>query len=113
MSNDLTERERKTIRFALEDVDEGRTGAFDAAFANFGDDLQRRFEPGSFGSHEAADRAYMLFETWVHFVQDHPTVAMNPEAYRLAALATAFMQEVYQVVACAEPGDIPARLEVE
>jgi DNA polymerase III epsilon subunit-like protein len=105
----LTDREAKAVRFALEDIDEARRDALGGAVENFGsiEALEERFKPGTFGAHEATDRAFLVCEIWQSNVQNHPSVFMDPEAYRLATLAWALMFDLYQLVACKqeEPHD--------
>lgn len=114
--DELTERERKVIGYGIEDTKCDRLPTLNKCFDNYGgeSEVRQRFAAGGFGAHEATDRAWLIMENWMGYVLEHPTVLMNPEAHRMAYIAQAFMQEVYQIVGCAEPDTkepIPSRQE--
>ncbi len=102
---EMTDREKEMVYIALKEVEANRDKAFEESISSFGSksEVHRRFAPGSFGSHEAADRTFIMTENWDSYVLSHPTIAMNPEAYRMAKIAFEFMHEVYQIIACADP----------
>jgi hypothetical protein len=95
---ELTEQEKYHLEFALEDVEEHRLAAHKASIESFEgeDEVHQRFDPGTYGCFEVGDRAYVAMEMWDGYVSDHPSIAMDPEAYRLASIASSFMNAVYQ-----------------
>lgn len=104
MNNVLTEKEKSLILSLLENMEEERTENFKKAIENFDseEEVHRRFDPGTMGSHEAADRTWMFVESIDHYVTTHPTVVMNKEAYRLVSMAVGLLHDAYQVIACAD-----------
>lgn len=97
---------KETLKFASEIVDSDRKQAFKESVEVFEteDEVHRRFDPGSFGSHEAADRTMLIMENVEHYLLKHPTIIMNEQAYHQAFAACQLLADVYQKVACA---DIP------
>ena len=93
-----------TLQFASEIVESHRANAFSDSVDNFGseEEVHRRFDPGSFGSHEAADRTYLIMENVEHYLLAHPTIVMNEQAYHQAFAACQLLADVYQKVACAD-----------
>ena len=85
-----------------EDAD--RQEAIRLAIVNFDgeSEVHRRFDPGTFGSHEAADRTFLLAENIESYLLNHPTLAMNKEAYHKTYLAHQLLLDVYQIVAVAD-----------
>ncbi len=63
------------------------------------EEVNRRFQPKTYGSHEAMDRAFMIYENWEEYVLGHPTTAMNKKAFLFACMAKVFMMETYQEIA--------------
>lgn len=59
------------------------------------DPLEDRFGPGTHGHHEALDRTSLVSSMFSDFVEDHPAVLLDPEAYALAAQAADFMAKLY------------------
>lgn len=95
MALDLSDREQRAIELAIQYCENDRSDAI----LTFGgqDGLQQTAaEPTS--QHEVLDRTYMIRDNWETFVIEHPVVLVNPEAHRLAQLAAAMMQEVYQLI---------------
>lgn len=88
-----------------ESVEIERQEALRLANENFGDEAEvhRRFDPGTHGSHEAADRLWIQGENVEYYIQSHPTVAMNKDAYEKVFKARELLMEAYQLIACADP----------
>lgn len=62
------------------------------------EDRKRRFEPKSFGHHEALHTAYVLMETFEHYVLNHPSVVGDPDMYRQCYRTFEQMFETYQII---------------
>jgi hypothetical protein len=92
------------VDYFLEDMETDREAGMLESVETFGDEgeVKRRFGKGSFGAHEAADRASILMENVESYLLTHPTVELNERAFKLAYLANQFLFEVYQVLACSE-----------
>lgn len=105
----LNERELKAVSMALNGIELARQSDLENADENFcgRDQLHKLFDCGlkSFGQHEASDRAYIVMENWETYVQQHPTILLNPQMYRLASLAHAFMWATYQAVGTADANE--------
>ena len=97
---------REIIEGVLSNSEANREASLLVARNNF-EDLDERFAIGGFGHHEATDRSMLIAELVDERLLEHPTIAMIPDAFRLAALASEILHELYQVVACAgvDPGD--------
>ena len=74
-----------------------------------------RYAPGSFGCHELLDRVNLLGDLLEGQVLEHPSCALHPEWYHLAARAAEALRELYQRIGAehlatedaAEPGAAP------
>ncbi len=88
-----------------EEIELEREAAFRLAVENFDSEAEvhRRFDPGSFGSHEAGDRIWIQAEIVDHYLLNAPTVVMNKEAYKMIYQARRLLFDAYQVIACADP----------
>jgi hypothetical protein len=64
------------------------------------EEVHRRFDPGSFGAHEAGDRTFIIYENIESYLLRHPTIAMNKEAFEKTYKAFELLLEVYQEIAC-------------
>lgn len=87
------------------EIEVERQEALRLAIQNFDGDAEvhRRFDPGTFGSHEAADRLWIQGENVECYILNHPTVAMNKEAYQKVYEAYQLLLAAYQLIACADP----------
>ena len=94
----------KTLQFASEHVESDRKQAFEESIETFEteEEVHRRFDPGSFGSHEAANRTMLIMDNLEHYLLKHPTIIMNEQAYHQAFAACELLMDVYQKVACAD-----------
>jgi hypothetical protein len=57
---------------------------------------EARYAPGSFGCHELLDRVHLLGDLVEGQVLEHPSCALHPEWYHLAARAAEALRELYQ-----------------
>ena len=86
------------------EVEEDRQRILALANENFNGEAEvhRRFDPGTHGSHEAADRTFIMIENIESYILNHPTVAMNKECFRMVHEAHQLLYEVYNNIACAD-----------
>ena len=86
------------------EVEEDRQRLLADAIDNFNGEAEvhRRFDPGTFGSHEAADRAFIVLEMVESYLLNHPTVVMNEECFGKVHQAHQLLYDVYQKIACAD-----------
>lgn len=84
-----------------QELEADRQQLLEKAKSNFDgeDDLKKRFGPNTFGSHELLDRAFMLQENWEHYVKEHPTTLLNPDAFKLASEIVEKMYDFYNLAA--------------
>ena len=87
-----------------QEIEQERQQILAAAAENFDGEAEvhRRFDPGTFGSHEAADRTFMMIENIESYIMNHPTVAMNEECFKKVHTAHQLLYEVYNKIACAD-----------
>lgn len=57
---------------------------------------ETRYAPGSFGCHELLDRVNLVGNLVERQVLEHPSCALRPEWYHLAARAAEALRELYQ-----------------
>lgn len=95
MALDLSAREKRALENAIQCCENDRSDAI-LVFNGIARLRQAAAEPTS--QHEVLDRTFMIRDNWETFVIEHPVVLVNPEAHRLAQLAAAMMQEVYQLI---------------
>ncbi|MBB4287863.1 hypothetical protein [Roseospira goensis] len=70
--------------------------------ADMGEDLDpEKFQPGSYGCHEALHMASFLMESVDGSVLEHPAVVLNPEWFALAAQAHDALFALYQAIGAA------------
>lgn len=102
---DLTEREERSLKLCLQHLEADRVeGMAKWLETQSLEELNKQFNNPT-GQHEACDRAFMLLETWEHYVMNHAFVTLNPEAYRIACLTHALMMESYNLIATLEAED--------
>ena len=72
--------------------------------AEYGEDWEEQWKPGTFGCHELLDRTYLL-SILLDAVLTHPSCALNAEWYRLADTASDAIATLYQSVGASHLGD--------
>ena len=88
-----------------DDIDIERKEAFKKSLETWEteEEIHRRFDPGTFGSHEAADRTFLIMENVESYLLAHPTIIMNKAAFQKVYAASELLADVYQIIACADP----------
>ncbi|MDB4439925.1 hypothetical protein N9153_03270 [Planctomicrobium sp.] len=66
------------------------------------DDSHENFEVGSFGHHEALDRAHIQLDNWSQHLAEHPFVILHPDLFEKANVITGLMADFYQSVGALE-----------
>jgi hypothetical protein len=80
------------------------------AIENFGEEkINKDFFGDGYGHHEALDRTYIFSENLIRYILDHPSVALNEEAYNAVYIATQLLLYAYQALG----RDIPLPNEPE
>lgn len=107
---DLNKEELDYIKWTLENINEEHKEAvrqwLEAELVDDDNDLEKAKKAlidryaNEIGGHEAGDRAWLAMEHWGQYIQNHPVVLMDKEAYRMATIAYYLMMEVYQKAMC-------------
>ena len=80
----------------LSDSERERQQCMSEMTAENGPDWAEQYKPGSFGCHELLDRVMLLGDLVEGQVLEHPSCALQPEWYHLAAEAVEALRELYQ-----------------
>lgn len=69
--------------------------------------IHERFGEGTAGGHEAVDRCAMLHGMFADYIENHPTVLMNPELYKAAVDISRAMHGLYgDIYSAVYPSDV-------
>ncbi|QDT38534.1 hypothetical protein [Stratiformator vulcanicus] len=90
---------KSTLAEALHDhADMLKEARFNHCDTSEGPTLESSFGPGTFGAHEALDRAHLIRNTWADFMEDHPTILLHPELFQHARVVGDLMDALYHEI---------------